>query len=478
MFLESLSRMRRSVSFRIAIWYSILFPFSTFLVIGIFYFLLSSYVNHKDRQILHAKLDEYVSQYSGGGVQALDRAIRKDREQDKRLTFFVRIAGKNNVTLFLNVPQSETVRDYKYLEHPSFSPKWLDLVTGLRHHTEEMSTSLPDGSLLQVGRSVQNREILLDRFWEIFAGIMIPVILLGFAGGAFLSHRALRPVRGLIDMVRFIINTGKMHNRVPENLTGDELEELIILFNGMLERIETLINGMRASLDNVAHDLRTPITRLRSVVEVALQTEQGADGLREALMDCAEESERILTMVNTLMDISEAESGVMKLKLEEVNLSNLFEDVIQLYEYVAEDKYVEFSTQCPPGLTLRADSNRIHQVLANLVDNAVKYTPRGGRVHISAEQTEAGVAITVEDSGEGIPAEEIPMIWDRLYRVDKSRSRRGLGLGLSLVKAIVQAHGGSIEVVSAPEEGSRFTVWLPSGSRSSSESVLPNISAK
>ncbi len=471
MFVQSLSRMRKSVSFRIAIWYSIIFPLSSFLVISIFYFLLSSYVNHKDRQILHAKLDEYVSRLNEGGIPALKHAISGDRQQDKRVSFFVRIAGHDNATLFLSVPRSETIGDYQYLEHRAFKPRLMDLIAGIGHPTELISTLLPDGSILQVGRSVKNREILLDRFWEIFAAIMIPVILLGFAGGAFLSHRALSPLRGLIDMVRFIIDTGRVHNRVPENLTGDELEELIILFNAMLERIETLIDGMRASLDNAAHDLRTPITRLRSVIEVALQTEPGVEGLREALMDCAEESERILTMVNTLMDISEAETGVMKLKIEEINLSELFEAVIQLYEYVAEDKYIEVTTHCPPKLVLRADLNRIRQVLANLVDNALKYTPQGGRVHLSAERTGEEVAIVVEDSGEGIPADEIPRIWDRLYRVDKSRTRRGVGLGLSLVKAIVQAHGGSIEVVSAPEEGSRFSVRLPGGGPLQSMSV-------
>ena len=393
--------------------------------------------------------------------------------------FFVRIAGHDNATLFLSVPNAETVRDYKYLEHPGLTPRWIDLITGIGHPTEEISSPLPDGSVLQVGRSVKNREILLDRFREIFAGVMIPVILLGFAGGAFLSHRALRPIRSLIDMVRFIVDTGKMHNRVPENLTGDELEELIILFNGMLERIETLINGMRASLDNVAHDLRTPIARLRSGVEVALQSDQGVEGLREALMDCAEESERILTMVNTLMDISEAETGVMKLQLEDVNLSDLFEDVIQLYDYVAEDKNIAFTTQCPPDLTLQVDSNRMRQVLANLVDNAVKYSSPGGTVHLGALQTGPEVAISVEDLGEGIPAEEIPRIWDRLYRVDKSRSRRGLGLGLSLVKAIVEAHGGTIEVLSAPDKGSHFTVRLPAADEhASEESLIPNISTK
>jgi signal transduction histidine kinase len=462
MFLKSLSRMRRSISFRITIWYSILFPLSSMLVFLLVYFLLSTYVNRKDREILQAKAEEYASEYVVGGAGALNKEIRLDRKTDKRISFFVRIAGPDNSTLFLSVPKSETAFDYKYLEEHKPRARWLDLITRSGTFTAEVrSIHLPDGSVLQVGKSVKNRGILLERFREIFAGVMIPAILLGFVGGAFLSYRALRPIHALIDMVRFIVETGKMHNRVPENLSGDELEELIMLFNGMLERIETLINGMRDSLDNVAHDLRTPITRLRSVVEVALQSDAGVDGLREALMDCAEESERILTMVNILMDISEAETGVMGLNVEEVNLSTLFEDVLELYSYVAEDKNITITAVAPPELTLRVDPNRMRQVLANLVDNSIKYTPSGGRVEIRAARKEGEVEIRVEDTGEGIPAGEIPKIWERLYRVDKSRSRRGLGLGLSLVKAIIHAHGGTVDVKSEPGSGSIFTVHLP-----------------
>jgi signal transduction histidine kinase len=462
MVVKSLNRMRKSISFRITIWYSILFPLSSILVFGLIYFLLSSYVDRKDSQILDAKLEEYTNQYVAGGTQALSDEIRVDRKTDKRISFFVRIAGRDNTTLYLSVPKSETTSDYKYLEAHKPHARWIDLIMGSADKaTEVRSSRLPDGFLLQVGKSVTNREVLLEQFREIFAGIMIPVILLGFAGGAFLSYRALQPIHALIDIVRFIVDTGKMYNRVPENQTGDELEELIQLFNGMLERIETLIDGMRASLDNVAHDLRTPIARLRSGIEVVLQGDTDKEGLREALMDCAEESERILTMVNTLMDISEAETGVMALRVEEFNLSALLEDVLALYDNVLEDKNIAVSTTCPRALHFRADPNRIRQVLANLVDNAIKYTQRDGRVHIDAQKTVEKVIIRVEDTGEGIPAEEIPKIWDRLYRVDKSRSRRGLGLGLSLVQAIVHAHGGSVDVTSEPGKGSRFIVHLP-----------------
>jgi signal transduction histidine kinase len=462
MFLRSLNRMRKSVSFRITIWYSILFPLSSLLVFGLIYFRLSSYVNLKNQEILEARAREYASQYEAKGIEALREEISRDRRVDKNSSFFVRIAGRENDTLFLSVPKTDTNFDYKYLEQHNVHARWIDYVMGVgAYATEVRSTHLADGSLLQVGKSVKHRELLLERFREIFAEVTLPVIFLGFVGGVFLSSRSLKPIRNLIDIVRYIINTGKMHARVPENLTGDELEELIVLFNKMLERIETLINDMKGSLDNVAHDLRTPITRLRGVVEVALQSDEGADALRESLMDCAEESERILTMVNTLMDISEAEAGVMRLQVEEVNLGTLLEDVVELYDYVAEEKSIAVGTECPTDLCVQADPNRMRQVLANLLDNAIKFTPRGGRVNIIAHHNGGEVVIDVEDTGEGIPAEEITKIWDRLYRVDKSRSHRGLGLGLSLVKAIIHAHGGSVEVLSQPGQGSHFTLHLP-----------------
>ena len=208
------------------------------------------------------------------------------------------------------------------------------------------------------------------------------------------------------------------------------------------------------------HYLRTPMARLRGTAEQALQTAD-TEACREALADSLEESERVLTMLKTLMDISEAETGTMKLNLERLNLAASVQDVIDLYGIIAEEKKVVLHADVPKELFLEADRARLQQALAYLVDNAIKYDLPSGRVEISACHEHQQVVIRVKDTGMGIPAEEIPRIWERLFRGDKSRSQKGLGLGLCLVKAVVQAHYGQVEVASQPGKGSVFTIRLP-----------------
>jgi signal transduction histidine kinase len=276
-----------------------------------------------------------------------------------------------------------------------------------------------------------------------------------------LTGRALHPIRQLIDAFQRVITTGKMDARIAPGPTDDELSQLARLFNAMLEKNDTLIRGMREALDNVAHDLRTPLTRLRNTAERALQGGDDVKVYRDALSDSLEESERVGLMLNTLMDISEAETGVMKLEKTNVKVSDLVATVVALYELVAEDKQIKVTVNVTQAIHCVADRGRLQQVLVNLLDNALKYTARGGAVEFSAEEQVNEIVIAVRDTGMGIAADELPRIWERLYRGDKSRTERGLGLGLSLVKAIVQAHGGRVEVASDPGKGSTFRVRLP-----------------
>jgi signal transduction histidine kinase len=261
--------------------------------------------------------------------------------------------------------------------------------------------------------------------------------------------------------VRRIIATGRTDERVPAGTGADAINELTLLFNAMLDRIEALVRGLRGALDNVSHDLRTPLTRLRGTAELALASPPDSTRDREALADCVEESDRVLVMLNTLMDISEAESGAMLLRRELCDLSDLVRRALDLYHDVADAKGVSLEAGELSAVQVLADPVRIQQVAANLIDNAVKYTPAGGRVTVDVDAVDDRAVLRVRDTGQGIAAAELPRIWDRLFRGDRSRHERGLGLGLSLVRAIAVAHGGTVDVTSRLGHGSTFTVTLP-----------------
>jgi len=459
--LKLLNRARKKLGVRLTLWYSTIFILSSVILFIVSYVFLSTHIQD-NREDVELKLKEYLFLAEEGGIPAIQKAIEDGREASPNTHFFVRILDSEDKIVFSSSPQLWDRFDLKPLQDRPIEGEWQYFPA--KHGGDVLEITfgyLPNGYLLEVGKNLEDRKEILEHFRNTLGGIMIPMILISLAGGAFLAFRALRPIRNLIQTTQSIINTGRMDARVPIRKTGDELDELSGLFNRMLERIEGLIKGMREALDNVAHDLRTPMTRLRGVAETTLQSDQGREHYEEALADCLEESERVLMLLNTLMDISEAETGTMKLSLVPVNISNLIEDTVALYEYVAEDKNIAISVNCAKNIAMTADRNRMRQVLANLVDDAIKYTPSGGSIAIDAYHEQDQTVILVKDTGVGISPEDIPKIWDRLYRGDKSRSQPGLGLGLSLVKAVVQAHKGRIEVQSVPGAGSAFTLYFP-----------------
>ena len=457
-------RLRHTLGFRLALWYAAIFVASSLVLTGLTYLLLAASLRQYDRELIGTALVQYATAYQAGGVAALQEEIQRTQATAAPGPLLVRTVGARQAVTFLSRPEEWRQFDLSTLRVPSPDGEqtWTTLETGAGGAVLEVaSVRLLDGTLFQVGMSTERRTQLLARFRRVLLFNVLSLIVVGLAGGAVLTSSALQPVRRLADTVRAIMRTGRTNMRVPAQNTGDALDELSALVNAMLDRIDSVVAGMRGALDNVAHDLRTPMTRLRGIAETALTGPNDPALLRDALADCLEESERVVAMLHTLMDISEAETGTMALRREPTDLNDLIRQSVEMYEDLAEERQVQIRLATASSLTVEVDRNRMRQVLANLLDNALKYTPAGGQIEISASRSGADALLMVADTGIGIPADELPRIWDRLYRGDKSRSTRGLGLGLSLVKAIVTAHGGTVDVRSTPGTGSTFELRLP-----------------
>ena len=422
---------------RLGLWYATLFVISAIAIVSLTYMLTSASLAERDREIIRSKLGEYAAVYARGGLRGLADTVRAE-QQTAPERLFVRVVDRGTEAIVLGTVVG-------------WDPSTLE--TG--------SLQLADGTLVQVGKSPDARRDLLARFRATLGLVTLSIVIVALAGGWIATQSALQPVRRLTTAVRRIVRTGRTDERVPVSDHNDEIDELTVHFNAMLDRIEGLVASMRGALDNVSHDLRTPLTRLRGASELALAAPPDLERYRDALADSVEETDRVLVMLNTLMDISEAESGAMPLQRASVSLADVLTRAVDLYRDVAESKGISLTGDAGGEALVSGDAVRLEQVAANLIDNAVKYTPRGGQVFAEARREGDSAVLRIRDTGPGIPPDELPRIWDRLFRGDRSRAERGLGLGLSLVKAIVEAHGGSVGAASEPGHGATFTVSLP-----------------
>lgn len=316
------------------------------------------------------------------------------------------------------------------------------------------------GTILQIGETTEDKEEFMELLLKIFAVTFCLVILLAVWVGWFMARHALRGVEEVSRAAEDVAN-GTLDRKVTVNAKGAEIERLVSNFNRMVARIRRLISGMREMTDNIAHDMRSPLARIRANSELALSSAKTLDDYKNSAADTLEECERLLDMINTTLDVAEAEVGIANIVTENVDISKVLKDACELFEPIAENKEIELSTDIACECRVQGNPRYLQRMLANLLDNALKFTPPNGQIDVSVNSKDGTVSASIRDSGIGIAESDQPHIFERFFRCDPSRSQPGFGLGLSFVHAVARIHGGELEVSSILGQGSEFKVKLP-----------------
>jgi two-component system, OmpR family, sensor kinase len=315
-------------------------------------------------------------------------------------------------------------------------------------------------NIVQVAMSLENVEATRSRFILILL-ILAPVALAGSAlGGWFLARRALRPVDAMVEAARRI-EAEDLTKRIPDLSSDDELGRLAAVLNDMLARLERSFGAVRQFSGDAAHELRTPLTILKGEIEVALNSSDAPDEIRQALASCLEEVERLNSVVEDLLLMARMEGNALSARPTRVNLAEVLEDVAPALSELAARAGNSCTVSPAPPLWIEGYDSLIFRLVFNLAENAIKYTPAGGKIEIMLQQQNSSAVLEVKDDGPGIAPDAQEHVFDRFYRGDPAREGSGTGLGLALVRSVVHLHQGDIRVFSALGEGSCFRVVLP-----------------
>jgi len=464
--LERLRSYRKTLAFRLTLWYAGVFAVSACVAFLLFYTLITSLFRERTDQELLGQASEFSAVLATRGLEAVKSlAMLEAQAAGVKKVFFRLLSSRgqvfssSNMSYWQDIDIREAaiktlVRDRKNVFETVSIPNRKDKVRVLH-------VMIGPGIILQIGQSMETDSRFFDAFKNIF--VITMVLLVGLAAGVgwFMARRAVSGVEAVTRTAREI-SGGTLDKRVPVGTRGDEIDQLATTFNQMLGRIQALVTEIKEMTDNIAHDLKSPVARIRGTAEVTLTTGKTLGEYENMAAGTVEECDRLIDMINTMLMITKAESGVDKGHDEDIDLSQLVRDACELLEPVAEDKGLSVKFDTPNSCLLVGDRRMIQRILSNLLDNALKYTPSGGAVTVSlSERNGREVVLAVQDTGIGIPAGDLPHVFERFYRCDQSRSEPGTGLGLSLARALARAHNGDITVTSTPGEGSTFTLILP-----------------
>ncbi|MEO6463872.1 MAG: ATP-binding protein [Candidatus Eisenbacteria bacterium] len=455
-------RLRPAIALRLTLWYAGAFALSSMLGLALVYSIVVGVLHTRTDEELRQDLDETSSIARQGGIAAFREEVARERGGPDSSSAFLRLwsaAGEPLVSIGFGPPDAETRRTVA-AQHAG-SPSVLRTVhpDGFDHGVRVGIARVDAGFAIEFGQSLGEIEEFLHALRTAMLLALPTTLLLGGPIGWFMAQRSLRGVEN-VTRTALEIAGGALDRRVPVTSHGDELDRLAVAFNTMLDRIERLIEGMREVTDNLAHDLRTPLARIRTSAERAATRGSTVEERTTFAGTTIEECDRLLQILNSTLEIAEAQAGVTQLAFADVDLAQLAGEARDLFTTLAEDTGVVLELEAPGPCVIRADRGRVQRIVANLLDNALKHTPAGGRITLSLADDGRQVRLDVRDTGVGISAADLPRIFERFYRGDGSRTGPGSGLGLSLAQAFARAHGGDLTAASAPGVGSVFTLRL------------------
>jgi signal transduction histidine kinase len=462
MFLRKLHNFKNSLLFRLTILYAVAFTALSTIGFLIFYYRIYAVTMERLDLELLEKTQKYTTLAEEAGLKGVlpeitDEAESEDPQEDFYILFNFKgdILFTTDMSFWGTIPKMDILSK---MQNEGLTYTIQNQAFEEREDKARMITAIiGSDSVLQLGESLEEVEEYLDIFLKLFSILVISLIIVSAFIGWLLARRATIDMQEVTETAEEI-SSGSYDRRVQAKGRYKEIERLSATFNRMLDRIQSLLNSMKEINDNIAHDLRSPLARIRGIAEMSLLKEKSIDAYKDMAASTIEECDTLIGMINTMLDITEAEAGVNGVETEEFELVALIREACELFRPVTEEKKINLKTDLPESLTLKSDRKKMQRIVMNLLENAIKYTPADGTVAVSAAVQNGEIRIDFEDTGMGISENDLPHIFERFYRCDRSRSQGGVGLGLSLVKAYTESINGTIQVESTLNHGSRFAL--------------------
>jgi heavy metal sensor kinase len=462
---------------QLTLWSSLVLAASLIAGFAWVHFGLRSVLDARNDAFLERKAAELlasVTDHRPGGTSDLEAEIGREvlAYETEGLIVVVRQAGRVSVA-----PRTAAAQRLAEQVVPPGVPRTVGRAdAGGRYRV--LATPSQKGVLsLELGISLTESEATLAAFDRFVGGGAAVFLILAISGGLFLSRQALRPVAESIRAARRL-DPENLSERLPRTGAGDELDELAGTFNGLLDRLAAYHAQIIRFTADASHELRGPLGAMRAAVEITLQKPRESEEYRNVLASLGEQCERLTVLVNGLLLLARADAGELLIGGEAVDLAALACEVREMFDPLAEEKGIQLVADTESTVTVTGDASRLRQLVTNLLDNAIRFTEPGGSVTLRVNRSADCAMLQVKDTGIGIPAVHLPHLFERFHQVDPARSSGGCGLGLSICRWIVKAHGGSIEARNGEVNGAEFTVVLPlenvTSSRPETASIIAN----